>query len=67
MAWYTLFAHAPDFTIFCEFGFFCKFSVTFIVIVSEMAECCSSTVSFSDALAYALAQLLLSDISVKDK
>lgn len=32
-----------------------------------MAECCSSTASFPDALAYALAQLSLSHISVKDE
>ena len=56
-AWYTSFAHAPDFTIFHEFAFLGKFSVTLIVIASKMAECCSSTASFSDVLAYALAQL----------
>ena len=66
LAWYTLFAQAPDFTIIREFGFFCKFSVTFIVIASKIAECCSSTASFSDAIAYVLVQLSLSDITVKD-
>ena len=32
-----------------------------------MAECCSSTASFPDALPYLVAQLLVSDISVKDE